>query len=120
MASGPALSDRSLRTLLATGRKLNTRDPAVVKQVAAQFLSQLFFAPMLAEARQFPLGRELGTGGRTEAIFGAELDQRIADRVTAADPGLVAQLMRRFAPGADRVALAPTAQRRPTAEGDAS
>lgn len=95
---------RTLRTLQAAGRKLDTRDPAVVQQVAGQFLSELFFAPLLAEARQFPLGRELATGGRTEAIFGAQLDQRVADQVAAANPALLKQMTRYFDPHAEHVA----------------
>ncbi len=91
-----ATSARALRTLLAAGRKLDVRDPAVAKQVAAQFLSELFFAPLLAEARQFPLGRELATGGRTEAIFGQQLDQQLGDGVAATDRGLVKQMMHYF------------------------
>jgi hypothetical protein len=83
-------------TLLAAGRKPDTHDPAVVQQAATQFLSELFFAPLLAEARQFPLGGALGDGGRTEAIFGEQLDQRVADSVVAADRGLVQQMVRRL------------------------
>lgn len=101
-----ASADRTLRTLLAAGRKPDTHDPAVVKQVASQFLSELFFAPLLAEAREFPLGRDLATGGRTEAIFGEQLDQRVADSIAAANPGLVQQMVRQFEQQAQRTGAA--------------
>jgi hypothetical protein len=87
---------QAFATLLAAGRKLDTHDPAFVKQAATQFLSELFFTPLLAEARQFPLGGELGNGGQTEAIFGEQLDQRVADTVMAADGGLVQSVVRRL------------------------
>jgi hypothetical protein len=93
-----AFSDRALRTLLAAGRKLDTTNPAVVRQVAAQFMSELFLGPLLAEAREFPLGRELATGGRTETIFGAQLDQRVADKIASAAPGLIEQMAGRLSP----------------------
>ncbi|GEM_PF-2055457 len=96
------LSADGLRTLLAAGRKLDTQDPALARQAAAQFLAELFYVPLLSEARDFPLGRELATGGRTEAIFGAQLDQRIADAVAAANRGLVDQVAQRFNPALGR------------------
>jgi hypothetical protein len=92
---GPAPRSK-FATLLAAGRKPDTRDPAVIRQAATQFLTELFFAPLLAEARQFPLGGELADGGRTEAIFGEQLDQRVADTVVASDRGLVEQMVRRL------------------------
>jgi hypothetical protein len=101
----------SLQLLAATGRKLDVQDPAVVQRTAAQFVSELFFAPALAEVRAFPLHGNLADGGRTEAIFGEQLDQQIADRVAAASPRLVNDMARRLqprdqnaAPGTDRVA----------------
>ena len=99
-------SDRTLRTLLAAGRKPDTHDPAVVKQVATQFLSQLFFAPLLADAREFPLGRDLATGGRTESVFGEQLDQRVADSIAAANPGLVQQMVHQLEQQAQRTGAA--------------
>jgi hypothetical protein len=77
-------------------RRPDVHDPAVVRQTASQFLSELFFKPLLAEMRRFPLGRELACGGQTEAIFGSQLDQRIADRVAAAERGLVDQMVSEF------------------------
>ncbi len=89
-------SSQTLRVTESLGRRLNPRDPAVVRQAAGQLVSELFFAPLLAEMRKFPFGRELATGGQTEAAFGQQLDQRIADTVAASDDGLVKQIVRRL------------------------
>lgn len=93
---GADRSRPSLRMLQAAGRKPDPHDPAVVREVAAQFVAELFFAPLLAQMRQFPFGRELASGGQTEAIFGQQLDQRIADRVAASDDALVREIVSRL------------------------
>jgi hypothetical protein len=85
--------------LAALGRRLNPRDPQLVRQAASQMAAELFFAPLLAEMRKLPFGSKFASGGRTEAIFGEQLDARVADTVAAADPGgLTAQLMRYLQP----------------------
>ena len=56
-------SAAALRTLVGLGRTIDAHDPAVARQAAGQLVSELFFKPLLAEMRQFPLGRELATGG---------------------------------------------------------
>ena len=96
LAPAGAAAASKFATLLAAGRKPDTHDSGVIQQAATQFLSELFFTPLLAEARRFPLGGELADGGRTEAIFGEQLDQRVADAVVAADCGLVQQMVRRL------------------------
>ena len=118
------MSSAQLRTLVAAGRRPDTHDPAVVRQTATQFLSELFFAPLLAEARQSPLGGDLANGGQTEAIFGQRLDQYLADSVAGADPSLVNQMVKRFeeqarrsAPGNDRVSWPTRTQIQKPAEG---
>jgi Rod binding domain-containing protein len=103
-ASSSHASAAALRVQTAVGRKLDVHDPAVARRTAAQFLSELFFKPILAEMRRFPIGRELATGGQTESIFGEQLDQRIADGVAAAQPGLVNAMLRNFG---DRTAVPP-------------
>ncbi len=95
-SAAAALSNRELRALQAAGGKLDTHDPQTVQHAAGELLSELFFKPLLAEMRRFPFGRELATGGQTEAVFGEQLDQRIADSVAAADPGLLKQITRRL------------------------
>ncbi|MBP7746496.1 MAG: hypothetical protein KA383_10200 [Phycisphaerae bacterium] len=90
------VTPQTLRALLAAGRKLDETDPAVVRQTAAQFLSELFFKPLLAEAREFPLGRDFADGGQTESTFGAKLDERFADGIATASSGLVRQMTRYF------------------------
>lgn len=84
-------SDR-VRTLWATGQKLDSRDPAVVHETAARMVSELFFAPLLAEMREFPFGKGIADGGRGEAVFGEQLDRQIADQVSRSDRGLVTQI----------------------------
>jgi hypothetical protein len=115
-SAAAALSSRELRALQAAGRKLDAHDPAVVRQVASQLLTELFFGPLLAEMRRFPFGREVGSGGQTEAVFGEQLDQRIADHVAAADQGTLKQITRRLEPkttpatGAAKLNFAGTAK----------
>ncbi len=96
------------RALRAAGRRPRAASPAVRHEAAAQLVSELFFKPLLAELREFPFGRELTGGGATERVFGAQLDERLADQVARADRGLVRQVERELeaaapAPGADRV-----------------
>jgi hypothetical protein len=82
-------SAAALRTLVGLGRTIDAHDPAVARQAAGQLVSELFFKPLLAEMRQFPLGRELATGGYTESVFGEQLDQRLADAAAQAHPALL-------------------------------
>jgi hypothetical protein len=86
------------------GRALDPRDPRVAHEAAALLTSQLFFAPLLAEMRKLPFGKQIGHGGRAEEVFGEQLDQRIADAVARSDGSLTAQL-------AERLARGPQAQR---------
>jgi hypothetical protein len=117
-------SPARLRTLMAAGRMLDTHDPAVVRQTATQFLSELFFALLLAEAREFTLGGELAHGGQTESIFGQRLDQILADGVAGADPGLVNNMVQHFeqfaqrcSPGSDKASWPTRTQLKQQAEG---
>lgn len=123
-AARPNTSRLTLGALEALGRRPDSHNPQVIQEAASQFVSELFFAPLLAEMRRFPLGRELATGGRTEAAFGQLLDQRIADRVAATGRGLVKQIVRRLeksvdpaAVGAERACWPAQLQLRPTAAG---
>ncbi len=69
------------------------------RQAAAQAVSQLFFAPLLAELRSAPFGRKFAHGGRGEDIFGEQLDQRLADHVSrASGNNLTALLTRKLTP----------------------
>jgi hypothetical protein len=94
--AGPTRKVDLLRRL---GRKIDAQDPAVAREAAALMTSQLFFAPVLAEMRKFPFGKELGSGGRMEEAFGEQLDQHIADIVARSDRGLTAELAERLASG---------------------
>ena len=95
-AGGGGGDRRTLAALLAAGRKLDANDPKLVRQAAAQIVSQLFFAPLLAEMRKLPFGHKFASGGRTEEIFGEQLDLRIADSVAANCGGLTRQLIERL------------------------
>jgi hypothetical protein len=120
---------RELGALRDLRRTLDAEDPRVVREAAALVSSQLFFAPLLAEARKLPFGRELGHGGRMEEAFGEQLDQHIADAVARRDQGLTAQLAGRLASrrglqpgqppaGQDASQPAELEPRRPTRGGD--
>ena len=89
---GTSSPQTNLRTMQAIGRKLDANDPRVARAAASQLLSELFFAPLLAEARKFQFGRQFLDGGQTESIFGQQLDQRVADTVADSDTGLVGQI----------------------------
>ncbi len=93
---GNTVTRQTLQMLQAVGRKPNPEDPAVIHETAAKFASELFLVPLLAEMRQFPFGRDLARGGQTEAIFGEQFDQRVADQVAASTPGLVDQIVRQM------------------------
>lgn len=88
-----------LGALRKPGGKIAAAAPGHARQAAAQLVSQLFFAPLLAEMRKLPLGRRFGHGGRMESAFGEQLDLRIADAVAASDAGgLTTQLAARLQP----------------------
>ncbi len=91
-------TSRNLRALSNLGRKLDAQDPAVAREAAAMLTSQIFFAPMLAEMRKLPFGKEFGHGGRMEDAFGEQMDTRIADSVARSDRGLTAQIARKLMP----------------------
>jgi len=94
-----ASASRKLATMRGLGRRLDAKDPRRIREAASLLTSQLFFAPLLAEMRKLPFGREFGYGGRVEEAFGEQLDQHIADTVARADPGLTAWLAGRLAQG---------------------
>jgi hypothetical protein len=89
-------ASRDLAARSALGRRFDPHDPAVVKRTASQLVSETVFVPLLAEMREFPFGNEIGSGGRGEAVFAEQLDQRIADTVAASSGGLADQIARRL------------------------
>jgi hypothetical protein len=95
MQTARVRSATELAALTSIGRPPQGDDPAVMRETAAKLLSQLFFAPLLAEARKNPFGADFANGGRTEAIFGEQLDMRVADAVANSGAGgVTAQLTR--------------------------
>jgi hypothetical protein len=102
-ARSPVLLDnaaeRKLGAWRALGRRLDAKDPRLAREAAALLTSQLFFAPLLAEMRKLPFGKELGHGGRMEEAFAEQLDLQLADAVARSDSGLTAQLAERLARG---------------------
>jgi hypothetical protein len=90
--SGASGAARRTALMQALGRKIDARDPEAARDAAAMLTSQLFFAPMLAEMRKLPFGKEFGNGGRMEEAFGEQLDMRMADIVARSDRGLTAQV----------------------------
>ena len=102
-AAGRPGDARAVATLLAVGRRIDPHDPKLAWQAASKTVAQLFFAPLLAEMRKLPFGREFVNGGRTEEIFGELLDLRIADSVAAAEySGLTRQLAEKLQAGRNR------------------
>ncbi|MCH7870063.1 MAG: rod-binding protein [Planctomycetes bacterium] len=91
---------RLMRTVGLDASQLAQRagdDPAAHRPrlVAAQLVSILFYAPLLAEMRKFSMGEKYASGGRTEEIFGEQLDRRIADAVAFSDRGGLTDILAR-------------------------
>lgn len=80
------------------GSDASAEDPRLV---AAQLVSTLFYAPLLSEMRKFSIGEKFASGGRTEEIFGEQLDRHIADAAAAADHGGLTDLLVRQLSGGD-------------------
>ncbi|MFO0839419.1 MAG: hypothetical protein U1D55_12950 [Phycisphaerae bacterium] len=73
------------------------------REAAAQAVSQLFFAPLLAEMRKLPFGTKFGNGGRGEEVFGEQLDLRLADLASrSSGNNLTALLAQRLSHTAQR------------------
>ena len=88
----------------ALGRGVDRDDPRQAREAAAMLTSELFFAPMLAEMRKLPFGKEFGHGGRTEEAFGEQLDMHMADTIARADGSLTAQIADQLTRGPRAVA----------------
>jgi Rod binding domain-containing protein len=94
-------------------RPIAAKDERQARRAASDLVSQLFFAPLLAEMRKSPFGTKFGGGGRGEEVFGEQLDLRIADTAAAADSsGLVKQLAAKLTHQA-RMAASETPNRTP-------
>jgi hypothetical protein len=83
-----------VRLAQALGRKLDPRDPRVQIQSARDLLAENFFRPLLDEARAFPLGKDFLHGGRTEEVFSAEMNRRLADSMATHTAQRLAQSLR--------------------------
>jgi Rod binding domain-containing protein len=112
--SGPAGQGQLFSALVAIGRMPDAQDPRLARQAATQLLGELFFKPLLAEMRKFPLGRDLMHGGQMEDAFGQQLDERFADAVAGSASGLADQLLRQLQK------IAPTAVVTEAAAADAA
>lgn len=84
---------RRFGALRGLGRKMSGGDPRMVRQAATQMLSQIFFAPMLAEMRQSTLGDKFAGGGLMGGAMAEQLDMRVADAAAAGDPGGLVHLL---------------------------
>jgi hypothetical protein len=97
--AGATAQRRDPAVLAALGRPLDPHDPQVVRRTAGQLVSEMVYVPVLAQMREFPFGQEIGQGGRGEAVFGEQLDLRIADAVALSQRGgLVDTIARRLEP----------------------
>ncbi len=52
-----------------------------LREVTAQFVATAFLMPMLKQVREDPFKTEMFHGGQGEKVFGAQLDQTLADRI---------------------------------------
>jgi hypothetical protein len=97
LQSAGADGTRFQRVMDSLGRKLDPADKQSVHGAATLLVSQLFLAPLLAQARALPFGGDVGDGGRGEEVFGEQLDQRLADLVAGNLPGLTSQIESKLA-----------------------
>lgn len=76
---------------------------------ARTWVAQTFFGQMLKQMRNSPFKSELLEGGRGGQVFQAQLDQKLAERMSSAGAGdrlvrnIVKRLERAARPGAKRV-----------------
>jgi hypothetical protein len=96
--AGDAGAPLDWNTLDALGRPTDTKSPQVRRQASTQMISELFFKPLLAEMREFPLGKDLATGGFGESAFAPQLDERLADHIANSMTSLVDQVAAYFEP----------------------
>ena len=75
-ASAPADSGFDAVLQKAAGRQSER-----LRQVTAQFVSTAFLMPMLKQVREDPFRTPMFHGGQGEKVFGAQLDQTLADRI---------------------------------------
>jgi Rod binding domain-containing protein len=109
MATGMTRQRNLFNALVEIGRTPDAQDPQIARQAATQLLSELFFKPLLAEMRKFPLGRDVLHGGQMEDAFGQQLDQRMADAVAGSASGLADQLLQQLS----KIAPAAAAAKQP-------
>ena len=87
--------------LLASGSKnvsaQNMTDEQKVRLAAEQLVASTMLKPILSQIRQDPFKSDLFHGGRTEEIFGEQLDNIIADRMVSKQGfGLVDSVYKNF------------------------
>ncbi|MDX1563795.1 MAG: hypothetical protein R3236_00250 [Phycisphaeraceae bacterium] len=74
-------------------KKAAGREAGRLRQVTAQFVSTAFLMPMLKQVREDPFQTPMFHGGQGEKVFGARLDQILADRIAgSANFGLTDRL----------------------------
>lgn len=85
------LSSESVAAIAPGQRK------AALRQAASEVVGSVFFAPMLKMARENPFKGKYGHGGRSEEVFGAQLDMELARRAShRLESGLTEAMVRRF------------------------
>lgn len=81
-------------TLDTLHRAGGPRNAGEAEAAAAKAVSEMFYVPLLSEIRDESQSG-IFSGGRTESVFGEQLDQRLADAVAQTTSGaLKAQLAR--------------------------
>lgn len=75
-------------------------DDAQLKELTEMLVSTAFIMPMFEKMREDPLAANLFHGGRGEKVFRQQLDQVMADRISAASSlGLADALYNQFSRG---------------------
>ncbi len=110
-AVGPHFSELINPRDAATDRVAET-DGQKVHQAAVQLVSSTMIKPMLDRVRHDPMRSKLFRGGPAMDMFGAQLDQALADRVTsragfslvgAVERSIAGRISRMGAPAASRL-----------------
>ncbi len=109
-ANSPAIissagSQQRLRSLLSVaGHGTRLISDGDIQNAAALLVSEMAFKPMLEEMRKTKFGSAFLDGGRTEEIFGQQLDERMADiAARSGRNGMMEQIARVLTPRPERL-----------------
>jgi hypothetical protein len=92
-------ADRRIETMPATVNANASSGSGLLRQRVDEFVGLFFYGSMLKGAREHPMTHaKFGMGGRGENVFGAQLDQELAQRAgQASNNSLSEAIVRRLA-----------------------